>query len=277
MVLIIAVTAVLGVILGLRTTLDEYKNRLLGPQQPTPQANNQPVATGTVDPAERLKQMARDDNGCIPALNYYYDDEMEVCVRYKSITDEEKSALAIALNYVGRETGLRVIKILQVPCPTCYKVNMAVDDRYFTVRTRNGVVTDQYDVETMGVGSSVGSYTTAAELMYNISSKLMGNPVEEGLEPIEVVWNDGAQELTFNGVGKSLEDNYGSERITNLHAQLVDLFDELDFTTDENNSTSSTQDYDFLIVNDRDFVCNVLLERNPILDNSHLQVACAEY
>jgi len=273
--LIIIIAAItIGVILGLQSTLLKYKNQFFGQKQVVPQANGNTGAKG----APSIKDATKDKNGCLLELQYFYDEELGLCVRLTDIPSADKTAIKTAVNYTGKEFGLRLRKYINAPCDTCYKVKMAVDERYFTVRVKSGRVVDSYDEEPMGAGSPIGTYTTTSELMYNVATKILGMPAIGGLEQLDVTWNDGTQEQTFSGIGQSVEDNFGSERITDLYNVLVDLFTkDLGFSTDENNLTTSTQDYSFRVLSDRDNVCNILLERNPILDNSHLQVACAEF
>ena len=251
LIAIITLSVMLGIILGLQLTASKYKNQYLESQRAGPLAGAQPNAQGQQDPALRIQQAEKDENGCIIELNYIWDRELGVCVRYTDIPDEDKEALTVAIEHVGREYGLRIRSYLNNLCDTCYKVKMASEADYFTVRIKDGGVVNYYEES----GENAGVYTTTAELVYNIS----------------------ARNLAFPGIGNSVEDVYDSGDILNMHTEVLDGLKDIGFETDDNNVGSSSPDYDLTVLSDRDNVCNVLLERSAVQDTSMLQVACAEY
>ena len=264
----------LGIILGLQLTASKYKNQYLESQRAGPLAGAQPNAQGQQDPALRIQQAEKDENGCIIELNYIWDRELGVCVRYTDIPDEDKEALTVAIEHVGREYGLRIRSYLNNLCDTCYKVKMASEADYFTVRIKDGGVVNYYEES----GENAGVYTTTAELVYNISAGLMGfDPAEFTVEKLDVSWNDGTRNLAFPGIGNSVEDVYDSGDVLNMHTEVLDGLKDIGFETDDNNVGSSSLDYDLTVLSDRDNVCNILLERSAAQDTSMLQVACAEY
>lgn len=276
LLLIIIPAILIGIILGLQATAQKYKTQFIN--RISNQQKTQPSSQGKVDPSLRLEQMEKDEDGCFNELSYYLNEELGVCTKFTEIEEGAKPALIAATDHVGPEFGLRIRRYLNLPCETCYKVKMAVDDNYFTVRVKDGQVVDYYEEEELGVGSSIGGYTTIAELVYNITSNILNiSRTEANLEQIDISWNDGDIGYTFSGIGRALEDDYGSQMITDTHNKLLSVFEELNFTPDEINSSESTDNYSYSVFTGRDAVCTVLLERNPVLDNSSLQVACAEY
>ena len=220
--------------------------------------------------------MEKDENECITELGYFFNEELGACVRFSDIPEEDKTALKAAVQYVGEPAGLRIRKYLYTPCDTCYKVKMAVDDGYFSVRLKDGEVVDYFDEEELGIGTKIGSYTTVAELVRSLLINIMSTNASQ-LEKIDVVWSAGIEEYALGGIGNWVEGEYRSGDITSMHKDVMDSLKEIGFTTDDSNIRSGSEDYDLQVVSYRDAVCNVLLEGDQVQNTSKLQVACAEY
>lgn len=66
----------------------------------------------------------RDEHGCLGPAGYTWDDNVGACIRDWELNDNQKLAATIAVDHVGKETGLTIIDVQVARCPGCFVVEV---------------------------------------------------------------------------------------------------------------------------------------------------------
>lgn len=66
----------------------------------------------------------RDEYGCLGPAGYEWNEEASACIRGWELTENQRKAARIAVDYVGYEKGLTIIQVLVEKCPGCFMVEI---------------------------------------------------------------------------------------------------------------------------------------------------------
>lgn len=64
----------------------------------------------------------RDEHGCLGPAGYSWNQTLDVCLREWELDEIQRSAVEIAMNFLGYHKGLTVLEVLIARCPGCFLV-----------------------------------------------------------------------------------------------------------------------------------------------------------
>ena len=85
----------------------------------------------------------RDENGCLISAGYSWNRSIGACIREWELNEGQRKASKIAVDYVGREEGLTVIKVEVLRCPGCFIVYFDKYQERFEVNLSNWKVVER--------------------------------------------------------------------------------------------------------------------------------------
>ena len=85
----------------------------------------------------------RDENNCLIAAGYSFDEEIGACIRNWEISDEDsKKAAETAVDFIGEE-GLTVVGVEASDCLGCFVVTSDIDGERVVVNLDNWEVNEE--------------------------------------------------------------------------------------------------------------------------------------
>ena len=83
-----------------------------------------------------------DEHGCLGAAGYTWNENVQACLREWELNDNQKQAAKIAVEEVGYEKGLVIIRVDVARCPGCFLVTIKKQDKQIKVSLVDWEVTD---------------------------------------------------------------------------------------------------------------------------------------
>ncbi len=145
------------------------------------------IATSKQEGEEEKIGGERDEQGCLAAAGYAYDEEIGACIRDWELNENQKDGAKIAVDYLDKDK-VTVVEVLESSISGTYRVvvNMA-DDQRVTVDIADGEVIE-VDGEVV-VREEKVDYEEIARLVEVALQDKHG--WEEGEMKVEVNWSDG--------------------------------------------------------------------------------------